>query len=365
MVSQIQHPAVYSKLEKELRQDIICNNVDFEKPLPGELELCEKYAISRKSVRKALENLCCEGLLARVQGKGTFAVPPQVRIPLMSAKKLNILLMIPWFYAGTSEYDEELIKGINLYASRNGHTLEFSDMDIDPEEIISKHKSGEIDGVIWDRPSEELIQNIFRISNAGIPSVTTNRMIDGISCLSADHFQEINAPLKFLFDIGHRSFLFVNGNETNKTASLRKKYFYDTISEFQKYKDVNAVYVECREKINMKSKLDEAFSKNCTAVLAGGFSLLGVVLNFCRKNRIIIPADISLICINDSLLARSYSPPVTVFTEPRVVIGEKTVELLENITAGKILKYDSIKMEGELIMRKSCALPKKYGRIGR
>ena len=364
MISQIQYQAVYSKLEDDLRQDIICNNVDFEKPLPGELELCEKYSISRKSVRKALENLCAEGLLSKIQGKGTFAIPPQIRIPLMSAKKLNILLIIPWFYAGTTEYDEELIKGISSYVNRNNHSLEFSDADIDPEEIILKHKSGEINGIIWDRPSEELVQNIVRISNAGVPIVTTNRMIDGISCLSADHFQEVNVPLKFLFDIGHRSFLFINGDETNKTASLRKKYFYDTISEFQKYKDINAVYVECREKKSMKSKLDEAFSKNCTAVFAGGFSLLGVVLNFCRKNRIIIPADISLICINDSLLARSYSQPVTIFTEPRVAIGEKTVELLENIIADKILKYDSIKMEGELIMRKSCGLPKKYGRIG-
>ena len=364
MVSQIQHPAVYSKLEDDLRQDILCNNVDFKKPLPGELELCEKYAISRKSVRKALENLCSEGLLTKVQGKGTFAVPPQVRIPLMSAKKLNILLVIPWFYAGTSEYDEELIKGINSYASRNGHSLEFSDMDIDPEEIISKHKSGGIDGVIWDRPAEEFTLDITRISTAGVPVVTTNRMIDGVSSLSSDYFQEINAPLKFLFDVGHRSFLLINGGETNKTAMLRKKYFYETLAELRKNQEIRDAYVECGDHIEMKSKFDAAFSKKCTAVLVGGFSLLGGVLNFTRKNRIAIPQDISLICLNDSLLARSYSPPITVFTEPRTAIGEKTVELLENLSSGKILKNEPIKMEGELIMRKSCALPQKYGKIG-
>ena len=363
MVSHIQHPAVYSKLEEDLRQDIICNNVDFEKPLPGELELCEKYSISRKSVRKALETLCAEGLLARVQGKGTFAIPPQIRIPLMSAKKLNILLMIPWFYAGTTEYDEELIKGINSYASRNGHSLEFSDTEIDPEEIISKHKSGEIDGVICERPFQKVIPDIMRLYSAGIPVVSINRYLDGIPCVCNDYRCEVRSTVQFLSDIGHGNILFVNSSIPNDSALFRKKYFNEMTEELKIHKNLNAVSVEC-DHLNVGEKLASLDFRKLSAVVIGGHNLLGGVLNFFRREKIVIPQDISLICLNDSLLARSYSPPLTVFTEPRSEMGEKAVEVLENIVAGKILKYDSIKIEGELIMRKSCGLPKKYGRNG-
>ena len=361
MVSQIQHPAVYSKLEDDLRQDILCNSVDFKKPLPGELELCEKYAISRKSVRKALENLCSEGLLTKVQGRGTFAVPPQVRIPLMSAKKLNILLVIPWFCAGTNEYEEDLIKGINSYASRNGHSLEFSDMDIDPEEIISKHKSGGIDGVIWDRPEKKCLPVLRELSAASLPLVCINRAFEGIPCVGNDYLNEVRLTLEFLADIGHRDILFVNPEVSNESAELRKKYFNETIASLSD-RNVDGAIIEC-DFLNAGEILASVDSGKFSAVIVGGYNLLGGALNFFRKEKIMIPQDISLICLNDSLLARSYFPPISVVTEPRAEIGEKAVELVENIAAGKILKYDNIKMAGELIMRKSCGLPKKSGKF--
>lgn len=356
MASHIQHPAVYSELENDLRQDILCNNVDFEKPLPGELELCEKYSISRKSVRKALDNLSAEGLLTKIQGKGTFAVPPQVRIPLMSAKKLNILLVIPWFCAGTNEYEEDLIKGINSYAGRNGHTLEFCDAEIDPDEIIAKYKSGEIDALIWERPEKKRLPVLRKLSAASLPLVCINRSFEGIPCVGDDYLNEVRLTLEFLAEIGHRDILFVNPDVTNESTALRKKYFTESIAELSD-RGVNGTIVEC-DQLNAGEILASAGPEKFSAVIVGGYNLLGGVLNFFRRKKIMIPQSISLICLNDSLLARSYSPPVSVFTEPRAEIGEKAVELIEKIAAGKILKYDNIKMTGELIMRKSCGLPK-------
>lgn len=46
--------------------------------IPSERELMETYAVSRATVRRAIESLITEGLLRRVQGKGTFVARPRV-----------------------------------------------------------------------------------------------------------------------------------------------------------------------------------------------------------------------------------------------------------------------------------------------
>jgi GntR family transcriptional regulator len=46
--------------------------------IPSERELMESYGVSRATVRRAIESLVTEGLLRRVQGKGTFVARPRV-----------------------------------------------------------------------------------------------------------------------------------------------------------------------------------------------------------------------------------------------------------------------------------------------
>jgi GntR family transcriptional regulator len=47
--------------------------------IPSERELMETYAVSRATVRRAIESLTAEGVLRRVQGKGTFVARPRVQ----------------------------------------------------------------------------------------------------------------------------------------------------------------------------------------------------------------------------------------------------------------------------------------------
>jgi GntR family transcriptional regulator len=49
-----------------------------EDAIPSERELMERYAVSRATVRKAIEALVSEGVLHRVHGKGTFVARPRV-----------------------------------------------------------------------------------------------------------------------------------------------------------------------------------------------------------------------------------------------------------------------------------------------
>ena len=69
---------LYRQLMQRLRGDIAAGVYPTHSRIPSETELCQAYGVSRVTVRKALAELTREGLLRRMQGKGTFVCAPRI-----------------------------------------------------------------------------------------------------------------------------------------------------------------------------------------------------------------------------------------------------------------------------------------------
>ena len=69
---------LYLQLQKGLRDAIENRVVKADAAIPTERDLAEEFDISRITVRKAIDGLVSEGLLARRQGAGTFVMAPRV-----------------------------------------------------------------------------------------------------------------------------------------------------------------------------------------------------------------------------------------------------------------------------------------------
>lgn len=63
---------------RSLLADLSATELAPDVAIPSERELMERYAVSRATVRRAIESLIAEGVLRRVQGKGTFVARPRV-----------------------------------------------------------------------------------------------------------------------------------------------------------------------------------------------------------------------------------------------------------------------------------------------
>jgi GntR family transcriptional regulator len=66
------------QLQRALRGAIVNNVVAVEDAIPTERELANDFAVSRITVRKALQGLVTEGLLTRRHGAGTFVTGSRV-----------------------------------------------------------------------------------------------------------------------------------------------------------------------------------------------------------------------------------------------------------------------------------------------
>ncbi|MFC4556196.1 GntR family transcriptional regulator [Georgenia faecalis] len=63
---------------REYLRGLISDGLEIGTSIPSERELCESFGVSRMTVRQAVDALVVEGLLERIQGRGTFVAQPKV-----------------------------------------------------------------------------------------------------------------------------------------------------------------------------------------------------------------------------------------------------------------------------------------------
>jgi GntR family transcriptional regulator len=70
----------YYRLYETIRQQIAQGELPANAQIPTEEELCQRYNLSRGTVRKAFDALANEGLIRREQGRGNFVNPPKLTL---------------------------------------------------------------------------------------------------------------------------------------------------------------------------------------------------------------------------------------------------------------------------------------------
>lgn len=70
---------LYVQLRERLRAQIEAGELKPGDRLPTEVELEERYEVSRSTIRQAVGDLQADGLVQRVQGKGTFVASPKIQ----------------------------------------------------------------------------------------------------------------------------------------------------------------------------------------------------------------------------------------------------------------------------------------------
>jgi len=79
-------PMSNAPLYKVVYQDLLSRIVSCAYPekssLPSERELCEQFHVSRSTVRRALDALCQDGYINKMQGRGNFIRPQMYEQPL-------------------------------------------------------------------------------------------------------------------------------------------------------------------------------------------------------------------------------------------------------------------------------------------
>ena len=100
---------LYRQLMQRIRADIASGVYPVHSRIPSEAELTEAYQVSRVTVRKALAELTREGLLRRMQGKGTFVCVPRIQKSLREITSFHEACRVMGCVPGTRVISAQVI----------------------------------------------------------------------------------------------------------------------------------------------------------------------------------------------------------------------------------------------------------------
>lgn len=330
--------------------------------LPSEREFQDRFDLSRTTVRRAIQTLVNEGRVVRRAGVGAFVAgaPPVAAIegtPTMS-------LIIPTF---SNPLYTEMIDGIEQEARRSGLRLLTSQsgysVESESRQLLAMAADETIRGaIVVPSTVDGATAGALDFVRSGKPLVYLGRWPEGIAAdgASANYHTAAKLAVGRLIALGHRDIAYVEGTPHLPGFSLMDGYqaalkaarlpqrrdlarILDLPSEEAGKAAIEAMLME-------KTAFTAVFARNDVTAIG--------VVQALRTAGLRIPEDVSVASVNDSLLARSMSPPlssVNIFPEELGRLSFRLLrERMEHIYQGPPVH---VLLEPSLIVRGSTAAP--------
>lgn len=190
------------------------------------------------------------------------------------------------------------------------------------------------------------------------PIVATERPITNtdISYVGVDDVAASKMATEYLVSLGHRRIVFISGGPADMRSDLRHRGYQKGLSEFREplrdwrvegdgtTESGRAVV----ERLFIKDDLPTAFFCFNDDTAVGVISALQM-----RGYR--IPDDFSVLGFDDIPFSSNLTPAITTIRQPRVQIGEKSMNILLDQLENRSRTAETHLLHGDLIVRESCA----------
>jgi LacI family transcriptional regulator len=235
----------------------------------------------------------------------------------------------------TNPFYSSVIRGVKSILIKSGYNIFLCDTDYDFNLAYSSIKSlieKNVDGVIIMTKSKEDKIFIDLLKSQNIPIVIYDRNLEGldVSGLLVDYQTGISEAVTHLVNLGHKDFAFVTGPKEYETSQARLRAFKMALEKFNIPLKNNRIY---EGDFKMKSG-EEAMRYFLTlkplptAILASNDLMAVGLLREAIRQGIKIPQDISIVGLDDTIIASLTSPPLTSVVVPQEEIGIRVAELI-------------------------------------
>lgn len=325
----------------------------------SETELCDMHNVSRQTVRQALAVMESEDIIWRKQGSGTFVQTPGRNL---GKRSFTVGLISTYF----SDYIfPSIVTGIEHVLTKNNITMQLAttrNQVAEEARALQTMLAQNVKGLIVE-PSKSALPNpntalYEEIRARNIPLVFFNAKYPDLNFpyVAMDDVEASRIVTEHLISLGHKkiSAIFVSDDMQG-----HKRY-----QGFMKSLDDNGISMSEQRVLWFSTQERPSFFtlskdrilallKESTAIVCYNDSLAVSLLEFCKKQGVSVPKDISIVGIDDSSQARICEVPLTTVRHPKQELGEKAAEVLLEMISNPSYNSKDVVFTPKLIERAS------------
>lgn len=287
----------------------------------SENRLAKMFTVARMTVNKVLAVLENEGLLERVQGKGTFVTAMVETLRKQQGVGRTTTIALLSSFRPEHIYDPnftvaQFINQVDDQAYDLRYKIEvfnFQDQETIPEGVVEELKSGKHAGIILVHLGlREGNREIRRLKQSvSVPMVLGDSTSDLVDSVDYDHEWVGWRGADYLMELGHRNIAFL-GFETDMEWMLQRINGFSngcrenrrSCSHSQIFTTKNSKY---GEKALQKQEIADLFDEltgNHSGVMCANDKVAGLLIDVAGERNVIIPEQLSVISVDDDIKLR-------------------------------------------------------------
>lgn len=231
--------ALYKQIQIEIRNRIASGQLRPLDRIPSEQELMDEFKVSKITVKNALTELADEGLVTRIQGKGTFVAadlkPVEVKVPAPGPEP--VLVPLVGFIIPTMKTTviQKLVDYIELYLKEAGFQMVLSitrEQAAEESRAITDLVDAGVQGlIVFPTEDEKYNESLLRLSLDKFPFVFIDRFLRNIETytITSDNDGGAYRTVTHLLSKGHRHIALISPENSNtaiedRTTGFEKAY---------------------------------------------------------------------------------------------------------------------------------------------
>ena len=348
MINRTSGVPLYLQLADKIRDEIKSGKIIPGEKLMSENEMANYYRIGRLTIREALSVLVNEGLLAKQHGKGTFciAVPSaQKRLKFDIILDMTDVYFIPYYLQSICSVFEDKQCEIVINDTKN----DIKTINSLLEDIAAKGS----DGVILQPcptlcgNSDETAHAFDTLIRSDIPYI----MLDGVyenvvpSYVILDEREVGRLAAQYFLSCGHKNLCVIHNNKY-RDSKKRTDGFAEKLN-------APPLLIDCCDDLKTRLPGMIALHPEITGIFCYNDLVAKECMEILADNNISVPDEISVISVDDTVIASTVTPPLTSIVHPKEKLGEAAAAALYEIcTSGAEWPYKKI-FTPELAVRRS------------